>query len=238
MSHAPAFSMGFCPVGNVDQDIIKRNFSLSDDAIVIHSLLGGCVSDEQLQKLSIWHEPSVQSADPIQDIQLFIADRLPEYMQPDQIIELDALPLSSNGKVARERLPKPEKMVLSSNRYQAPSTPLEKQLAKCWQDVLDCERVGTQDDFFALGGNSILLVRLHQRLQIALDHEIVIMDLFRFPNIADFAQYLKIRMDLSKETLSKKDQQSADKAKSRAEQQRHATQRFERARQSKNGEPR
>ncbi|MBL4672003.1 MAG: AMP-binding protein, partial [Arenicella sp.] len=231
MSHAPAFSMGFCPVGNVDQDTIKRNFSLPDEAIVIHSLLGGCVSNEQLQQLAIWHEASASSSDPIQDIQSFIADRLPEYMQPDQIIELDALPLSSNGKVARDRLPKTEQMDQRRTQYQAPSTALEKQLAKYWEEVLECEHVGVQDDFFALGGNSILLVRMHQYLQVSLAKEVAIMDLFRFPNIAALAQSL----DSSKNAVNKKNQNSADKAKSRAQQQREAVQRFGRTRPSKQG---
>jgi amino acid adenylation domain-containing protein len=232
MSHAPAASIGFCPIGNVDQDAIKRSFSLPDEAIVIHSLLGGCVSNEQLQQLTIWHEASASSVDPIEDIQSFIADRLPEYMQPDQIIELDALPLSSNGKVARDRLPKTEQTDQRRTQYQAPSTPLEKQLVKYWEEVLECEQVGVQDDFFALGGNSILLVRMHQYLQTSLAKEIAIMDLFRFPNIAALAQSL----DSSKNTVDKKNQNSADKAKSRAQQQRDATQRFGRTRPSKQGE--
>jgi len=236
MSLAPEFSLGFCPVGNVDQEIVKSNFSLPETSFVIHSLLGGSVSEQQLSRLSSVHDASNFNANPIEEVASFLSARLPDYMQPDQIFELDALPLSSNGKVARDRLPKPEQIVETHSSYKAPSTKLEKKLVNYWEEVLECKKVGVQDDFFAIGGNSVLLVRLHSRLQMELNMEISIMDLFRFPSIAGFANCLEQPSTGGKQdtNISLKDQ--AEDAKGRAQQQAQAMRKFGHSRQATKGE--
>ncbi|MBL8356126.1 MAG: amino acid adenylation domain-containing protein, partial [Delftia acidovorans] len=90
---------------------------------------------------------------------------LPDYMVPSVIVVLDALPLTANGKVDRRALPEPE--MASAQEYEAPQGELEETLAKIWVEVLGVERVGRQDGFFELGGDSILALKLVERARKA-----------------------------------------------------------------------
>ena len=97
-------------------------------------------------------------------LRLRLRDRLPEYMIPSAFVRLQALPLSPNGKVDRGALPKPDAPVSSlGDAFVAPSTPAEETLARIWGAVLRVERVGVHDNFFDLGGDSILSIRVVSR---------------------------------------------------------------------------
>ncbi|MFL5537935.1 MAG: condensation domain-containing protein, partial [Longimicrobiaceae bacterium] len=89
--------------------------------------------------------------------------RLPEYMVPAAWGFLDALPLTGNGKVDRRALPEPGAAAADGDEYVAPRTPVEETLARVWEAVLRVERVGVHDDFFALGGDSILSLQVISR---------------------------------------------------------------------------
>ena len=90
------------------------------------------------------------------DVELreYLRQRVPEYMVPSAIVRLERLPLTGNGKVDRKALPAPEGRP-EGMEYEAPRTPVEEALAEIWAQVLRVERVGTRDDFFELGGDSI-----------------------------------------------------------------------------------
>ncbi len=112
---------------------------------------------------------------------------LPDPMLPSAWAFLEALPLTANGKLDRARLPEPE----SRHRaYEAPRGDLEPRIAEIWAEVLGLERVGAHDNFFDLGGHSLLLARVHAALRQRLDTEISIVELFRFPTVASLAQRL------------------------------------------------
>ena len=90
--------------------------------------------------------------------------RLPDYMLPALCVTLDELPLTPNGKVDRRALPEPDTYYNSvQQEYSAPRTEIEEQLAQIWQQVLDIEQIGVQDNFFALGGDSILGIQISSR---------------------------------------------------------------------------
>lgn len=120
-----------------------------------------------------------------------LSQSLPEYMLPLAFVYLDALPLTPNGKVDRQALPLPD-LSKSKRRapYVAPSNPLEEALGCIWAEILDVTRVGTQDSFFDLGGDSIKSVRLIDRIQRQLDLHPSLATLFKYPTIAQLAQML------------------------------------------------
>jgi amino acid adenylation domain-containing protein/non-ribosomal peptide synthase protein (TIGR01720 family) len=95
-----------------------------------------------------------------------LAQTLPAYMVPSAFVTLDALPLSPNGKLDRQALPEAAEVAPGSG-YVAPRTDAERALAAIWADVLGMERVGVEDDFFELGGDSILSFRILSRIRAA-----------------------------------------------------------------------
>ncbi|MEA2604981.1 MAG: hypothetical protein QOF89_5973 [Acidobacteriota bacterium] len=100
------------------------------------------------------------------ELRAFLKERLPEHMVPSVFMTLAALPLNASGKVDRRALPAPDasRPALAA-AYVAPETPAEEGVAAIWCEVLGLERVGVHDDFFELGGNSLLLPQVMQRLQ-------------------------------------------------------------------------
>ena len=118
-----------------------------------------------------------------------LSQALPDYMVPSVVLALDTLPLTANGKVDRKALPEPE--IHTGAEYQAPQDEVEATLAQIWSEVLGVQRVGRGDNFFDLGGHSLLLLKLHQRLQaqrFAVTPSVI--DLFRYSTIESLAAFL------------------------------------------------
>ncbi|MFF1922169.1 amino acid adenylation domain-containing protein [Streptomyces sp. NPDC058221] len=118
-----------------------------------------------------------------------VGDHLPAYMVPAVIQQVDALPLTSNGKVDRAALPKPAGPPARQGR--SPRNALQEILAGLFADVLGVPRVGIDDSFFALGGQSLLATRLVGRVRTALDTETEIRTLFENPTVAELATALE-----------------------------------------------
>jgi len=112
-------------------------------------------------------------------------ERLPDYMVPAYLVQLESLPLTANGKLDRRQLPAPQTETLSRN-YEPPNTVVEEKLAAVWAEVLGTDRVGIKENFFALGGDSIRSVRVlalarEQGLQFSLQQ------LFQYQTVAELA---------------------------------------------------
>jgi amino acid adenylation domain-containing protein/FkbM family methyltransferase len=131
---------------------------------------------------------AVLTAESLQD---YLRERLPSYMVPSAFVMLDELPLTRNGKVNREALPAPEaaRPELGAN-FAAPQTRIERALAVIWQQALGVERVGVNDNFFDLGGHSLLMVQVHSRMREVLDSKVSMIEMFQHPTISALAKRL------------------------------------------------
>ncbi|GHO64159.1 hypothetical protein KSC_030510 [Ktedonobacter sp. SOSP1-52] len=118
----------------------------------------------------------------------YLRQRLPEYMLPALIVALEALPLTRSGKVDRQALPDPVEHVTSLPGMQASMRPLEQLLANIWQDVLHIPTVSTDHNFFALGGHSLVAMRVIARIRQRLGIELPVRALFEAPTLRDLAR--------------------------------------------------
>ena len=120
-----------------------------------------------------------------------VAQRLPSYMQPDPIVVLDRLPLSANGKVDRKALPDVSGDGAARRApFTAPETEAEQAVAAVWREELGVEQVGLDDNFFDLGGDSLLMVRIRARLAERLEREISVVDLFAHTTVRALGAHL------------------------------------------------
>src|SRR5262249_18286087 len=121
----------------------------------------------------------------------FLQRELPEYMIPVTFVSLSHFPLTPNGKLDRQALPAPDQTRPElSIDYVAPRNALEKAIAKLWRELLQVEQVGIHDNFFDLGGHSLLLIRLIEKLKGIVNTQVPLIDLFRFPTVNSLARFL------------------------------------------------
>ncbi|MET8801056.1 condensation domain-containing protein, partial [Nocardia sp. NPDC004568] len=120
----------------------------------------------------------------VEDLREDLTELLPSYMVPAAFVVLDEFPLNASGKLDRKALPAP---VFQARVFRAPSTPVEEIVAATFAEVLGAERVGADDDFFELGGNSLSATRVAARLSVALDTELPVRELFEASTVAALA---------------------------------------------------
>ncbi|UUM20748.1 non-ribosomal peptide synthetase [Mycoavidus sp. SF9855] len=118
-----------------------------------------------------------------------LVDKLPEYMVPAAFVRLDALPLTSNGKLDRRALPTPDGEAFARQAYEAPQGEIETALANIWSKLLKIERISRHDSFFALGGHSLLAVQMIESLR-RLGLTVSVRALFDKPILKALAQSL------------------------------------------------
>ena len=125
-----------------------------------------------------------------ESLQRFLRSKLPEAMLPTTVVALESLPLTPNGKIDRDALPVPSEPVLSV-RSEAPNTALEKQLVEIWGSVLDRRGIGVTDNFFDLGGHSLLLAKLLLRIEQKLGKRLSLANVFQAPTVRQLAALLE-----------------------------------------------
>jgi aryl carrier-like protein len=133
----------------------------------------------------------------LNDLRRALQQQLPGYMVPAHLLPLSALPLTPNGKLDRRALPAPDARPSLDTGFIAPQSGLEQQLASAWQSVLRLDKVGVHDNFFDLGGNSLLMVRLHTQLRETLKLDVPLVELFRAPTIRSLAKHVTQQSEAS-----------------------------------------
>ena len=134
-----------------------------------------------------WH--ARKSAE-IGNLKAGLKRHLPEFMLPSLFVFLDALPLSPNGKVDRKALLKTGTAGLPRKIDAAPRQELERNLWRIWREVLQVEEVGIHDNFFEIGGTSLLCIKVQKRVRDELGRDIALTDIFEYPTLAELAQFL------------------------------------------------
>ncbi|HEX3131701.1 MAG TPA: amino acid adenylation domain-containing protein, partial [Thermoanaerobaculia bacterium] len=184
-------------LGRIDHQVKVRGFRIElgeieaalaahpgvREAVVLAREHGG---DRRLVAYLVPNEGPLETA----ALREHLGARLPEYMVPAAFVQLDAMPLTSNGKIDRKALPEPEAGPAEERELVEPRTPLERYLAGLWRDALKIDRISIHDSFFEMGGSSITGAVLINRLQRELGEIVHVVVLFDAPTVAKMADYL------------------------------------------------
>jgi amino acid adenylation domain-containing protein len=142
------------------------------------------------QRLVAYYVCADQTGLDADEFRRHLSPKLPEYMLPAAYVCLEKLPLSVNGKLDRKALPSPETGAYVIREYQAPQGETETALAAIWADVLKLDRVGRNDNFFEIGGHSLLAMQLMNRIRISLGADVQLRDIFAANTIKEMAGIL------------------------------------------------
>ncbi|MRG97806.1 non-ribosomal peptide synthetase [Polyangium spumosum] len=198
MERAHLSGLGLCPIGFFDFDRFRSAVGADASSVFVHGMIGGVAdpAEYSVDALSMESAPkrtpqAAASSFP-ERMRSFLQRKLPEYMIPSAFVELDAMPLTSNGKVDRKALlalkleaPKPH-----AEAGALPQSAREESLAKVVREVLGLDEIRVHQNFFEVGATSLQMVIIAKRLRAVLDREVPITLLFQSPNISALAAAL------------------------------------------------
>jgi amino acid adenylation domain-containing protein len=165
--------------------VLRRHPAVRDAVVLARGEEGGD------KRLIAYLLPAQEPAATIGDVRGFLSERLPSYMVPAHLVMLDTLPLTPNGKIDRRKMPAPEDASREQDgAYLEPKSPLEAQLAQIWEELLGVRPVGTRDNFFDLGGDSLLAVRMLHAIEREVGRRLPLSTLFAGATIEHLAQAL------------------------------------------------
>jgi len=165
------------------ESVLNRYHSVQRAVLVAREDVSG---DERLIAYLTLHPEQIFN---VVDVRKFLSESLPDYMIPSSFVLLDTLPLTPTGKVDRGALPEPDRAGShSSGPVVAPRTPLEKIITTAWMEALNAEQIGVNDNFFDLGGHSILVTKVLFRLRDTLQVELSPQCFFEAPTVAGLAE--------------------------------------------------
>jgi surfactin family lipopeptide synthetase C len=184
-------------IGRVDEQIKLHGYRIEPGEIaavmmqhpqIEQAAVCLCDEGEQPYLAAYYTIPSTINALLAAEITIFLTDRLPDYMIPKRLMQLPQMPLNSSGKIDRRSLPS---FVAMSRSVELAQTPIQQSVAQIWQNLLKLEQVGLDENFFDLGGHSLLIVRMQGMLKDKLNQEILLVELFRYSTIRTLARYLQ-----------------------------------------------
>ena len=189
--------------------ILRRMAELSNAAVIARRGADGT------QELVAYVVPNELPGPTVMAIRQYLSDELPRYMVPSEIVMLDELALTPNGKVDRSALPEPARLRPQPAQEQVrPRTDVERQLVAIWESVLDRDGVGVRDSFFDLGGYSLRMLQVATRIHDAWSVEVPMESFFSEPTIEHLAivvtELLSDRMDESLDDLLDRIEQMDD----------------------------
>jgi amino acid adenylation domain-containing protein len=166
-------------VGEIEAALLAHP-SVAQAAVLLRPEGGG--------RLVAWLAPAEGIAAPSAgELREHLRARLPDYMVPSAFVAMDTLPQTPNGKVDRKALPEPPAASASAAR---PQSGVERRIARVWEEVLGISGVGLDDNFFEIGGHSMLVARMQERLAAELGRSVSVVELFQFPTVAALAAHL------------------------------------------------
>jgi amino acid adenylation domain-containing protein len=166
------------------ETVIRRHPGVRQAVVIIRG-------EQTAEKRVVAYVVPEASEIPAGEMRSFLRDRLPDYMVPSAFVALPVMPLSASGKVDVRALPKLDSTrVEAADSYVAPRDEVERAIASVWQDVLQLEKVGINDNFFDLGGHSLLLVRVNRKLCELFNQSLLMVDLFEYPTVSSLASHI------------------------------------------------
>ncbi|HEX3253413.1 MAG TPA: phosphopantetheine-binding protein [Pyrinomonadaceae bacterium] len=161
------------------------------------------------------------------ELRQFLQEQLPEYMVPADFIVLDEWPRTANGKIDLQALSSPPEAPAESKAvYQPPQNELEQLIAGLWQEVLFVEAIDRDDNFFDLGGHSLLLMKVNLKLKHHCGKEISLVEMFKYPTIATLADFLGGQQNGDSPDSLQKIQERAANRRETSQQQRARRQKY------------
>jgi amino acid adenylation domain-containing protein len=153
---------------------------------------------------------SLHPEEVIPALRAHLKQHLPVHMLPAFIVPISKLPLTEHGKLDKAALPDPKHFTDLGERYVPPRNQLERQLVDIWAEVLNLprEKIGIHSRFFDLGGNSFNVLELHNRVQVALDKLISVLDYFQYPTISSFIEHIANMETSQKDRSSRTDEEN------------------------------
>ncbi|MCP4660126.1 MAG: amino acid adenylation domain-containing protein, partial [bacterium] len=183
-------------LGRIDHQVKLRGYRI--ELGEIEAVLGSHPGISQAvvvvrdnERLAAYAVPSPEEMPAEEELRGFLRERLPSHMLPSAFVLLRELPLTPSGKVDRRALPAPERTARAAEGHVAPRDEIERTIAAVWEQVLEIEEVGVRDNFFDLGGHSLLLIRVHEQLREALGGDLSMIELFQHPSVAALAEHLR-----------------------------------------------
>ncbi|TCP54485.1 amino acid adenylation domain-containing protein [Tumebacillus sp. BK434] len=187
-------------LGRLDHQVKVRGFRIELDEIEaqlirqdgVESSVVIAREDQPGQKrLVAYVTTQEQAALTVPDLRQALKASLPDYMVPSAFVLLTAFPLTPNGKIDRKALPAPDGERAVESAYVAPGSELEQQVTAIWQAVLGLDKIGVHDNFFDLGGHSLLMVKVHERLQQEMKREFSVVEMFKYPTVSALVKFMQ-----------------------------------------------
>ncbi|MCB9419967.1 MAG: amino acid adenylation domain-containing protein [Ardenticatenaceae bacterium] len=181
-------------LGRIDHQVKIRGFRIElgeiEALINQHPAVNQClvVAHGELQQKQLIAYATTAIGFDSQQLRAYLSPKLPDYMIPTTFIQLDEFPQTPNGKIDRRALPEPDRIAKETAVFTPPETLVEELLADIWSEVLGIEQISIHDNFFTLGGHSLLVTRVLSRLQEAVDVTLPLRNFFAAPTIAQMAE--------------------------------------------------